>query len=237
MPSKTTLLESANGLVYCARSASPRRPLIVMLHGLSGDENAMWLFDRALPRLANAIAPRALFASSWGGYSWTRSAEPRDLDDVDFSEAIEALQDFIPEMIQRYEADPQRVIVMGFSQGAALSYALSLAAPEMIGGTIALAGFMPGDGQHPTWRAAQPTAGTRRERKARATESKEAFRQWGYLIIHGLYDEEVPIDRARQARAVLEARGAAIEYHEYPIGHKVPAQGLRDIQQWLKRVL
>ncbi len=219
---KPTLLESATGLVYRARSASPRRPLIVMLHGLSGDENAMWLFDRALPRLANAIAPRALFASSWGGYSWTRSAEPRDLDHVDFSEAIEALQDFIPEMIQRYEADPQRVIVMGFSQGAALSYALSLAAPEMIGGAIALAGFMPGDGQH--------LAG-------RATESNEAFPQRGYLIIHGLYDEEVPIDRARQARAVLEARGAAIEYHEYPIGHKVPAQGLRDIQQWLKRAL
>ncbi len=72
------------------RRGQPRAGLIVMLHGLSGDENVMWIFDHALPRSATVIAPRALYASELGGYSWARSVVRDDLDDVDFQEAIES---------------------------------------------------------------------------------------------------------------------------------------------------
>jgi phospholipase/carboxylesterase len=211
----TEIIHSTTGLIYRVRRGRLHDALIVMLHGLSGDENAMWIFDHALPRSATVIAPRALYASELGGTSWARSVVRDDLDNADFQEAIERLSRFVHEAITLYEVDSQRVIVMGFSQGAALSYAFSLAQPEILRGVIALAGFLP------DLSSAQPVTPALPH----------------YLIIHGTHDEAVPIDRAREARSVLERRGASVEYHEHRVGHKVSAQGMQEIARWVAETL
>jgi phospholipase/carboxylesterase len=216
----TDIIHSASGLRYRVRRGQPRGPLIVMLHGLGGDENVMWIFDHALPRAATLIAPRALYASELGGASWTRSAVRGDLDNVDFQAALEVLARFLAEVIALYQIDPQRVILMGFSQGAALSYAYSLRYPESLRGVIALAGFLP---HSPS------------ERNGAAAQSKTALPR--YLILHGTHDDAAPIDRARAARSVLESRGASVEYHEHRVGHKVSAQGMKEIERWIKQIL
>jgi phospholipase/carboxylesterase len=216
MRSRTEVVQSQTGLIYRVRRGQLHDGLIVMLHGLSGDENVMWIFDHALPREATVIAPRALYASEFGGYSWARSVVRDDRGDVDFHEAPEVLSRFIAEMIALYEVDPQRVIVMGFSQGAALSYTFSREHPEMLRGVIALAGFFP-------------------HSERNEVQSKDALPH--YLILHGTHDEAVPIDRAREARSVLEAHGAVVEYHEHRVGHKVSAQGLKEIARWIETTL
>src|SRR5512135_2672822 len=83
----TQLIDSADPvfdaahLVYRVRSGSINSPLIIMIHGLGGDENVMWIFERALPDQATAIAPRAPLwiepdtphaEEASGGYSWFR---------------------------------------------------------------------------------------------------------------------------------------------------------------------
>jgi phospholipase/carboxylesterase len=208
----TDIIPAASGLLYRVRRGRPRGPLIIMLHGLSGDENVMWIFDHALPGDATVIAPRALYASGCGGASWARSVVRDELDDVDFGEALKVLARFMAEVIELYQIDPQRVILMGFSQGAALSYAYSLLYPESLRGVIALAGFLP----------------------TRAPAEAQAASLPAYLILHGTHDEAVPIDRARAARSVLESRGASVEYHEHRVGHKVSAQGMKEIAQWIR---
>jgi phospholipase/carboxylesterase len=203
---------SQAGLIYRVRRGPPRSPLILMLHGLAGAEHVMGLFDRALPRSATAISPRALFPAA-DGFSWVRSVSHGEIEPADFTAALEALQRFIPEMIERYDCDPQHVIVMGFSQGAALSYTLSLAQPDLMCGVIALAGFMP----FAAMRSSTPLP--------------------RYLIIHGSDDDIVPVALAREAQSALEARGATVEYHEYPGGgHKVSAQGMKDLAAWLQSI-
>jgi phospholipase/carboxylesterase len=216
----TEIVPSPTGLIYRVRRGQPHDALIVMLHGLSGDENAMWIFDHALPRSATVIAPRALYASQFGGYSWARSMVRDDLDDVDYQAALEGLSPLMAETIALYQIDPQRVIVMGFSQGAALSYAYSLRYPESLRGVIALAGFL----------SADTSAGTQTTSGAHTVLPH-------YLILHGTHDDAVPIDRAREARSALEARGAMVEYHEHRVGHKVSAQGMKEIARWIKQIL
>ena len=229
MPPITELVRSETGLTYRLRRGQPHGGLIAMLHGLSGDEKVMWIFDHALPRSATVIAPRALYASELGGYSWARAVVRDDLDQVDFHEAIEQLARFLREVIALYQVDPQRVIVMGFSQGAALGYAFSQAHPELLRGVIALAGFLPRDYQHsatPLYSAhavSQPAAG------------RNAYPS--YLILHGTYDKAVPIERAREARSILEHRGASVEYHEHRVEHKVSAQGMQEIARWVAETL
>ena len=222
---RTELLQSDAGLIYRVRRGEPQGALIIMLHGLSGDENVMWIFDQALPREVTVIAPRALYASELGGYSWARSMVREDLDDVDFQEALVVLPRFMAEVIALYAIHPQRVIIMGFSQGAALSYAYSLAHPAALHGVIALAGFLP----HSAERA--PASWTGRERSRAAAAAKNTLPH--YLILHGTHDEAVPIERAREARSVLESRGAIVEYHEHRTGHKIAAQGMKEIAAWI----
>jgi phospholipase/carboxylesterase len=225
MKPDTDLRSSEAGLLYRLRRGQPQGGLIVMLHGLSGDENAMWIFDRALPRAAAVVTPRAPHASALGGYSWDRSAVRDEFDQVDFQEALERLARFVREASALYQANRQRVIVMGFSQGAALSYAFSLAHPELLRGVIALAGFLPD-------RSGAPPAVIQAASKALRDASQPS-----YLILHGTHDEAVPIERAREARLALAGRGASVEYHEHRVGHKVSAQGMQEIKRWIDKTL
>ena len=208
-----------SSLIYQIRPGEDHGPRLMLLHGLGGDEHAMSLFTRSIPAAFTVISPRAPIAIEPGmfpgytdrGYSWVRSA--RSPDRVSFAPAIELLRGFI----QSFERAP--VFLMGFSQGAALSYALSLAAPDLIAGVIALAGFLPDEARPST----SPQHGF-----AQAVHPRH-----GYLIIHSLDDQIVPLHRAHQARDFLTALGAPVEYHAYPGGHKIAAQGLKDITRWL----
>ena len=232
MPPVTELVQSQAGLTYRLRRGPPHGGLIVMLHGLSGDENAMWIFDHALPRSAAVIAPRAPYASELGGYSWTRAAVRDQLDQVDFQDAIAHLARCMHEVTAVYQVDPRRVIVMGFSQGAALSYAFSLEHPVMLCGVIALAGFLPPHNRH------SHRTGAARSAVSVPTPLRSAQNAFPrYLIVHGAHDEVVPIERAREARLALEGRGASVEYHEHRVGHKVSAQGMKEIARWVAETL
>ncbi len=215
MPLHLETVISETGLTYRVRRGEPHRGLILLLHGLSGDENVMWIFERVLPRQATVVAPRALYPSEFGGYSWTRSAVRGELDAVDFREALALLPRFTAELFARFAIDPQPVIALGFSQGAALSYAYSLAQPAALRGVAALAGFLSVSFDTLAAAANLPR----------------------YLIIHGTHDEAVPIARAREARTQLQARGANVDYHEHHVGHKVSAQGMKEIERWITEVM
>ncbi len=101
----------------------------------------------------------------------------------------------------------------------------------MLRGVIALAGFLP---QHD--RRASPffySAQVQSAEQGRAGRTSLPR----YLIIHGTHDEAVPIERAREAHSILENHGATVEYHEHRVGHKVSAQGLKEIGRWVAAAL
>ncbi len=234
MPPEAMPFMNKDDLIFQSRSGPEAGPLLIMLHGLGGDENSMSFFTRSIPAAFTVISPRAPIAIEPGmfpkytdhGYSWVRSVPPPDR--VSFAPAIDLLRRFI----QSLNRAP--VFLMGFSQGAALSYALSLAEPELIAGVIALAGLVPDEAMHPERSGGRSATPLRSAPNAPAAQSKDAHPRYGYLIIHSVDDQIVPIQRAHQARDFLQALGAPVEYHAYPGGHKVAAQGLKDIMRWLE---
>ena len=106
---------------------------------------------------------------------------------------------------------------MGFSQGAAMSNALLLSDPPLIATVASLAGFLPEVARR--WVQPGRLAG------------KSVF------IAHGTDDTTVPAERALAARDALQTAGATVEYHDYPIAHKLNPQAMRDLKDWLARQL
>ena len=117
-------------------------PTAVLIHGRLGDEDVMWLFQRAIPPSWLIVAPRAPLADS-DGFSWHVLKGDRWPDAADFDPGVEALIHFLRALPRLYNADPERLYLVGFSQGAAVAYAAALRQPSLMRGIVGLVGFAP----------------------------------------------------------------------------------------------
>ncbi len=203
----------ALGLAHRARvpaGAGPH-PAVVMLHGMGGDEGAMAVFAGTLPRDWLVVAPRAPHPGPAGGFAW----HPRRHDEwpalAEFDDAVDAVARLVEGLPAAYSADPARIGLMGFSQGAATAYAAAL---RRRGGIRAIAGIV---GFVPT-----ACAGA----AARPLERLPIF------VAVGRHDPYIPLDRSRAGADTLRAAGADLSYHEYDAGHKLPAAGMRHLADW-----
>jgi len=184
-----------------------------MVHGWQGDEKVMSVFERTLPAGVAIVSPRAPLDMRNDGFGWY---EPID-DETSQLAGLAALREFVAGVPAEYPIDPHRVISMGFSQGAAMCNTLLLSDPPMVAAVASLAGFLPEVARR--WVQPGRLAG------------KSVF------IAHGTTDTTVPTARALAARDALQSAGATVEYHDYPIAHKLNAQGMRDLKDWLARQL
>jgi phospholipase/carboxylesterase len=107
-----------------------------------------------------------------------------------------------------------RIVLMGFSQGCAMSLMTGLRHGERLAGIVGLSGYLP--------LAAQTAA-----------ERSEANRDTPVFMAHGLRDPVVPVARAIASRDALQALGQPVRWHEYPIEHTVSIEELRDLERWL----
>jgi phospholipase/carboxylesterase len=215
-PSNTSLVEF-KGWTLRVREATetPTRPLL-LIHGLTGDENSMWVFTRELSKHYWMIAPRAPHTAEPFGYSW-RPVQPGTFGRPSFDDLLPAAEALI-RLVDEYQAsagiDASVFDVMGFSQGAALSSVMAFLYPDRIRKIGILAGFVP-SGVDP-YLSNNPLAG------------KMIF------VTHGTKDDMVPVDRAREAMRILELAGAEIAYCEDEVGHKVSLNCIKALRAYLE---
>ena len=215
-PNNTAQITFRDWTLRVHESSDPSPRLMLLIHGLTGDENSMWVFARNLSSMYWMVAPRAPHASQMqqGGYSW----RPRDSDGED-RPSLEQLRASAEALIHLVDAYPDSVglkaevfDVMGFSQGAAMSSLLAFLYPERIRRVGMLAGFVP-DGLDVLV-------------TQRPLEGKPFF------VAHGTKDETVPIERARASIEILEQAGARVTFCEDEVGHKVSAGCLRALKDF-----
>jgi phospholipase/carboxylesterase len=203
-----------SGLVHRVDMPAGKRPFstVVMLHGRSGDEDAMWIFRRVLPAKWLVVSPRGIKPDPAGGYAW----HPRQRDEWPplpmFDEAVTALVHFIQSLPELYGAEADHIYLMGFSQGAATAYATAMGHPGLVQGIAGLVGFVP---------VACETAMETR-----------VLRDLPIYAAVGKEDPFIPLTRARGCAETLRASGADLSYHEYDVGHRISAQGMRDLRTW-----
>lgn len=111
-----------------------------------------------------------------------------------------------------------RIVLAGFSQGCAMSLLTGLRAPERLAGIVGLSGYLPLSAQT-------------------AAERTEASLQTPIFLAHGWQDAMIEFKRAEQSADALRQLGYQVEWHDYPIGHSVCMEEIRDLNDWLLKVL
>jgi len=190
---------------------NPER-LLVLIHGWMGDENSMWVLAHNLPPEIAILAPRAPIVVPEGGYSW-RKIKPGTWENAaveDFHPAADSLLAFVEDWAASTGVDGNKIELMGFSQGAAMSYVLASLYPQRIRQFAALSGFIPQGGE--ALLAAHRLSG------------KPVF------VSHGRQDDMIPLEQAHKAVAQLELAGAQVTYCESDAGHKVSKECLKAME-------
>ena len=117
-------------------------PTAVLLHGRLGNEEVMWLFRRVVPRPWLVVAPRAILPEGTSGFSWHAQPYGQWPEASAFDPAVDALSRFLLALPRLYNADPDRLYLIGFSQGAAVAFAAARREPTLARGTPGPVGFV-----------------------------------------------------------------------------------------------
>ncbi len=207
---------------------APRTSLIV-LHGLGADGNdfvpvcqAMDLGAIGPVRCILPNAPERAVTINGGSvmrawYDILGTEAARREDEV----GLRASQALIDDLIARERGrgiPAQRIVLMGFSQGCAMTLMTGLRHPARLGGLVGLSGYLPLATQM-------------------VTERHAANADVPVFMAHGRQDTVIPIARATASRDALVALGHAVEWHDYPMPHSVCMEEIAHLQAWLLRTL
>jgi phospholipase/carboxylesterase len=206
---------------------------IVVLHGLGADGSDFVPIAQSLD--LSAIGPvRFVFPSAPvrpvtinGGYemrAWydihppgNDPAAPRREDGPGLRASQAIVQQLLEREVQR-GVPADRVVLMGFSQGCAMTLLAGLRAPQRLAGLVALSGYLP---------LADRTG----------AEISDANRGLPVFMGHGEFDNVVEPERGEAARAALAAMGYPVDWHSYPMAHEVCMDEVADLNAWLVRRL
>jgi phospholipase/carboxylesterase len=211
-----------DALVYLTREptrpAGGKAPLLLLLHGLGSDEgDLMGLAPHVDGRffVASARGPVTLAP---GAYAWFHTEFTPQGPVINSGEAERSrtlLIRFIDDLVEKYDLDPDRVYLMGFSQGAIIGLSVALTAPEQLAGVVAMSGRI-----LPQVRA--------------QIAAPDRLAGLPVLVVHGRYDPLLPIDEyGRPARDLLAGLPVTLTYREYAMAHQVSDESLEDVTRWL----
>lgn len=196
-----------------------KNPLLLLLHGYGSNEEDLFSFASELPEEYFIVSAQAPYPLMYGSYAWY--AINFDADENKFSDINQAKQsrdlivNFIDELTTKYPIDSKKVTLIGFSQGAILSYAIALSYPEKISKVVAMSGYL-------------------NVEMAKENFEQNDFSSLTIFASHGTVDQVIPVDWARKTGPALERFGISFTYKEYPVGHGVAPQNFYDFRNWLE---
>ena len=138
-------------------------------------------------------------------------------DEAGIRESSRAVLDLVRRERER-GLDASRIVLAGFSQGAAVALFTALRSPERLAGVAALSTYL-------------PLAATLEREAHPANAAVPVF------MAHGTFDPLVPPALGEGSRDLLRSRGYDVEWHEYPMPHSVCADEVADLRAWLLRAL
>lgn len=186
-------------------------PLVVLLHGRGSDEQQIVTLADHLPAGPGYVAVRAPIAEG-GGYAWFANRGIGRPVAESLAETMAWFRDWLDAA-----AAGRRVLLVGFSGGAAFAGGLLLRDPQRYDGAAVLLGTLPFDAGVPT----------------------DAGRLDGVpvLVAQGDADTVIPRELLDRTWAYLhDTSGADVTAHRDPGGHGLSAGTVAALSAWLEKL-
>ena len=194
-------------------------PTVLALHGWGA--NAMDLLGIA-PHLCSGrflvICPQGPVEVPLGpgavGYGWFPLALDAPPDVPAILAARDNLRLFLDACAARYPIDRRKLVLLGFSQGGVMAYGLAFREAERYSAVAVLSSWLP-------------------QEFVNASPNIANSQYPPMLIQHGLHDELIEVDRARESVEALRSLRVPVTYREYEMGHQITQRSLADLSAWL----
>ncbi len=200
----------------------PPTGTLIWLHGLGADghdfEPIMPMLRRPDLRTVLPHAPQRPVTINMGAVmpAWydirSLDRDPHRESAEDIEHSARQIAALVDHELERGIA-PDKLVLAGFSQGAAMALHVGLRYPKRLAGIISLSGYLV---------VAQRLA----------AEASPANAHTPVLFGHGRNDPLVPIEAGRATRDAV-ANDRAVEWHDYPMEHEVCPEEIETVAAWL----
>ncbi len=190
----------------------PAAPPLLLLHGTGGNENDLLRLGRTISPGSALLSPRGDVSEGGALRFFARLAEGV-FDPKEITRRTQALGDFVLAAAAHYKFDAQRLLAVGFSNGANIAGALLLLRPETLGGGALLRPMVVLD--------QPPVTGSLMGKRV--------------LLCNGSTDPLVPPDDPPRLASLLRAGGADVKVHSIAASHALTSQDVAAAKEWLGR--
>jgi phospholipase/carboxylesterase len=194
----------------------PARRLLVLLHGVGGEDSPLAALGARVDGATLVVLPRAQRSIGGAGLGWFREAFGGDGRAVVIEEAEESrlrMIEFVTQLQARCDVPPARSVIVGFSQGGMLAASVALTAAERLAGFALCCGRVLSE--------IEPRLSPR-----------TLLAQLDGLVLHGRDDDLLPPAWAERADAALNRLGVPHETRVYPAEHALTLEMREDLLDW-----
>lgn len=224
------MTQETNSLLPHVLSGETDNPelTVIWMHGLGADGND---FAPIVPELTRQLKGPVKFifphapvrpVTLNGGmpmpawYDITSIGDTRDFSLEDMEESRNQIEAFVEaEKENGMRAD--QILLVGFSQGAAVAFHTGMRYPEKLAGIIALSGYIPVPSED-------------------GTDYPETNKTIPIFVGHGTYDQVVPPILADKAIEHLTATGFSATFKTYPMDHSVCPEEIDDLAAFINQL-
>jgi phospholipase/carboxylesterase/glyoxalase family protein len=190
-------------------AATPGAPTLLLLHGTGGDENDLLDLGRVLAPGAALLSPRGKVLERGMPRFFRRLAEGVfDLDDL--TQRTHELAGFVAAASAAYGFDPERVVAVGFSNGANIAASTLLLHPGLLAAAVLFHPMVP-----------------------LVPEPLPDLVSTPVFAGAGRRDPIAPAQETGRLVALLRAAGADVTLHWQPGAHNLSMDEVEAAREWL----
>lgn len=214
--------DGASGLMYRLRPATGRAAgRLYLLHGVGGNETNLAALAPDLNPRIELVFVRGPLTLGCGQYAWFQVRFGPQGTVIDPAQAEDSRGRLLALVRSLGLADghaPIPTVMAGFSQGGIMSASVALSAPDEVSRFAILSGrILPELEPH--------------------LASPEKLANVRALVMHGQYDDKLPVALAGQSDALLTRLGVPHDMRLYPVGHALNADIVNDFSRWVDQQL
>lgn len=201
--------------------------VIIWMHGLGADGSD---FPPTIPylRLPEELAVRFLFPNapeqavtinggmvmrSW--YDILSMNIGREISETQLQASVSDISSIVTQQVESGIA-PERILLVGFSQGGAVAYETGLSYSANLGGIAAMSTYLP--------------------RPIEQINNVAAL-SMPLLSLHGEYDDVVPLALGESAVKQLKQKGYKPDWQTFKMAHEVSVESLEVLGRWITQRL